>query len=195
MRSRVGGCGDQRAASLGPPLLLPSLPPLPSQPLGSRVRGQRASCGRACSGSRKGGAPEPQQEKASPPAAARPVRPRPGPHVGSPAHCWPPSPAVEVDLGAPSTSVLGLATTKAPVPTPRGSPAQRSAGRRRVTSVLPTARFSANRLSHSSDPRVATPPQHARTHLTHTTHAALCLAPGWRLCPRAHTPCAVQWLC
>ena len=46
----------------------------------------------------------------------------------------------------------------------------------------------ANRLSHSSDPRVATPPQHARTHLTHATHAALCLAPGWRPCPtRTHS--------
>ena len=61
-------------------LPLPSLP----NPSAPGVRGQRAGCGRACSGGRKGrGAPEPQQEEANPPATASPVRPRLGPrHVG-----------------------------------------------------------------------------------------------------------------
>ncbi|KAF4023386.1 hypothetical protein G4228_015368 [Cervus hanglu yarkandensis] len=47
------------------------------------------------------------------------------------------APAVDVGLGAPSTSVLGLAspaTTKAPVPTPRSSPAEPSAGKENGTS-------------------------------------------------------------
>nr|AAX46399.1 metallocarboxypeptidase CPX-1 precursor [Bos taurus] len=47
------------------------------------------------------------------------------------------APAVDVGLGAPSTSVLGLAspaTTKVPVPTPHSSPAQPSAGKENGTS-------------------------------------------------------------
>lgn len=182
--TRGGQPGPSPCSSL---LFLPS-PPNPSAP-GSEAS-EPAVGGRAAAAGRGGGLRSPSRKRrAHRPPRDQCVRALDPAMWGLLLALAAFAPAVEVDLGAPSTSVLGLATTKAPVPTPRGSPAQRSAGKEKgELPSYPRPASPANRLSHSSDPRVATPPQHARTHLTHATHAALCLAPGWRLCPtRTHS--------
>ena len=190
---RVGGCGDPGRGAWALPLLLPSLPPLPSPPNPS-APGSEASepavGGRAAAAGRGGGLRSlSRKRRAHRPPRDQCVRALDPAMWGLLLALAAFAPAVEVDLGAPSTAVLGLATTKAPVPTPRSSPAQPAAGKKNgELPSYPRPASPANRLSHSSDPRVATPPQHARTHLTHATHAALCLAPGWRPCPtRTHS--------
>ena len=190
------------AAGLGPPLPPPSppspplsSPPLPSHPSAPGVRGQRAGCGRACGGGRKGrGAPEPSRKRRTHrPPRAQCVRALDPAMWGLLLALATFAPAVDVGLGAPGTSVLGLAspaTTKAPAPTPRSSPAQPSAGKENgELPSCPRPASPANRLSHSSDSRVATPSP-ARAHTPHTRHTrrALRLAPGWRACPtRTHS--------
>lgn len=91
---RVGGCGDLWRPGRtprplgGPPRSLRPAPRLPS-----RVRGQRAGCGRAggrrgraAAAGRGGGLLSTRQEETDPPTAAGPARPTSGSrHVGSPA--------------------------------------------------------------------------------------------------------------
>lgn len=187
MEMRAGSVGaETRGGQPGPSLAPPFSSSLPSQPLGSRsgptdrlwAGVQRRQKGR--------GLRSPQQEKASPPAAARPVRPRPGPAMwGLLLALAAFAPAVEVDLGAPSTSVLGLATTKA-----RSRPPWQpgSAVRGEGEGELPS--YPRPLLPLIGCPTLPTPcsdpPQLARLHLTHTTRRTLPSA-WWRRSAHAHT--------
>ena len=174
---------------------LPSFPspPFPTPRLPGSEASERAVGGRAAAAGRGGGLQSPSRKRRTHrPPRAQCVRALDPAMWGLLLALATFAPAVDVGLGAPSTSVLGLAspaTTKVPVPTPHSSPAQPSAGKENgELPSYPLPASPANGLSHSSDPRVATPHQHARTHLTHATHAALCLAPGWRPCPtRTHS--------
>lgn len=195
----VGGCRDPGRPAWALPFLLPSLLPLPSPPLPTpRLPGseasERAVGGRAAAAGRGGGLQSPSRKRRTHrPPRAQCVRALDPAMWGLLLALATFAPAVDVGLGAPSTSVLGLAspaTTKAPVPTPRSSPAEPSAGKENgELPSYPRPASPANRLSHSSDSRVATPSP-ARAHTPHTRHTrrTLRLAPGWRPCPtRTHS--------
>ncbi|XP_073092941.1 probable carboxypeptidase X1 isoform X2 [Manis javanica] len=145
----AGGCGDLgRPRHTSRPLGGPPrrLRPGPAS-VPSRVRGQPAGCGRA----EAAGGVRRRQEGAGGSGAAgrkrRTHRPPSAPRVSTPDPAmWGLllvlaafAPAVGVGLGAPGTSVLGLAppaTTEAPgsTPAPRSSPAQPPAGKDNGTS-------------------------------------------------------------